>query len=115
MLSNAYFLAKFRFGTAKNEPAKNLQFEILQKTIAKFVNFANPNSRKPRTQRRRRAQRLTSWLAEVLAYERPAGLLGEGSWQDRVRILANFAKSDQSCQSNYVNQILADLSFFGKF
>ena len=34
MLSNAYFLAKFRFDTAENEPAKNLQ------------NFANfPNSR----------------------------------------------------------------------
>ena len=31
MLSNAYFLAKFRFDTAENEPAKNLQ------------NFANPN------------------------------------------------------------------------
>ena len=25
MLSNAYFLAKFRFDTADNEPAKNLQ------------------------------------------------------------------------------------------
>ena len=25
MLSNAYFLAKFRLGTAGNEPAKNLQ------------------------------------------------------------------------------------------
>ena len=25
MLSNAYFLAKFRFDTAANEPAKNLQ------------------------------------------------------------------------------------------
>ena len=32
MLSNAYFLAKFRFDTAENEPAKNLQ---------KFVKFAN--------------------------------------------------------------------------
>ena len=30
MLSNAYFLAKFRFDTAENEPAKNLQ---------KFANF----------------------------------------------------------------------------
>ena len=30
MLSNAYFLAKFRFDTAENEPAKNLQ------TFAKF-------------------------------------------------------------------------------
>ena len=25
MLSNAYFLAEFRFDTAENEPAKNLQ------------------------------------------------------------------------------------------
>ena len=25
MLSNAYFLAKFRFDTAENEPTKNLQ------------------------------------------------------------------------------------------
>ena len=25
MLPNAYFLAKFRFDTAENEPAKNLQ------------------------------------------------------------------------------------------
>ena len=32
MLSNAYLLAKFRFDTAENEPAKNLQ---------KFANFAN--------------------------------------------------------------------------
>ena len=29
MLSNAYFLAKFRFDTAENEPAKNLQNSIL--------------------------------------------------------------------------------------
>ena len=31
MLSNAYFLAKFRFDTAENEPAKKLQ------NFAKFV------------------------------------------------------------------------------
>ena len=31
MLLNAYFLAKFRFDTAENEPAKNLQ---------KIANFA---------------------------------------------------------------------------
>ena len=37
MLSNAYFLAKFRFDTAENEPAKNLQ------NFADFPNFANPN------------------------------------------------------------------------
>ena len=37
MLSNAYFLAKFRFDTAQNEPAKNLQ------DFANFANFADPN------------------------------------------------------------------------
>ena len=35
MLSNAYFLAKFRFDTAENEPSKNLQ------------NFADPNPLTP--------------------------------------------------------------------
>ena len=35
MLSNAYFVAKFRFATSENEPAKNLQ------NSADFPNFAN--------------------------------------------------------------------------
>ena len=34
MLSNAYFLAKFRFDTAENEPAKKFE---------KFANFADPS------------------------------------------------------------------------
>ena len=34
MLTNAYFLAKFRFDTAENEPAKKLQ---------NFANFADPS------------------------------------------------------------------------
>ena len=38
MLSNSYFLAKFRFDTAENEPAK---------MFAKFANFANPNPNPP--------------------------------------------------------------------
>ena len=38
MLSNAYFLAKFRFDTAEYEPAKNLKILNL-----KFANFADPN------------------------------------------------------------------------
>ena len=41
MLSNAYFLAKFRFDTAENEPAKNLQ------NFAEFANFADPNPPNP--------------------------------------------------------------------
>ena len=36
MLSNAYFLAKFRFDTDENEPAKFFQ------KFAKFANFAAP-------------------------------------------------------------------------
>ena len=40
MLSNAYFLAKFRFDTAENEPAKNLQNLLI---FINFPNFANPN------------------------------------------------------------------------
>ena len=36
MLSNAYFLAKYSFDTAENEPAKNLQ----------NLNFANSNLQK---------------------------------------------------------------------
>ena len=39
MLSNAYFLAKFRFDTAENEPAKKLQ-----KYCKIFANFANLSS-----------------------------------------------------------------------
>ena len=36
-LSNAYFVANFRFDTAENEPAKNLQ------KFVKSANFADPN------------------------------------------------------------------------
>ena len=48
MLTNAYFLAKFRFGTAENEPAKNLQ--NLQK-IAKFPRHRALGRRGPERQR----------------------------------------------------------------
>ena len=40
MLSNAYFLAKFRFDTAENEPAKNLQ---------NFQNYVNASIPKEKT------------------------------------------------------------------
>ena len=40
MLSNAYFLAKFRFDTAENEPAKNLQNFAKIATFAEVANFA---------------------------------------------------------------------------
>ena len=47
MLSNAYFLAKFRFDTAENELAKNLQ--IFANDLM-FANFANPNPLNPPNQ-----------------------------------------------------------------
>ena len=40
-MPNAYFLAKFRFDTAENEPAKNLRRN------AKFANFANAQAPRP--------------------------------------------------------------------
>ena len=47
MLSNAYFLAKFRFDTAENEPAKNLQnlliFPILL-TLTRSLHRDDPSA-----------------------------------------------------------------------
>ena len=40
MLSNAYFLAKFRFDTAETEPAKKLQKFAKNANFATFANFA---------------------------------------------------------------------------
>ena len=43
MLSNAYFLAKFRFDTAENEPAKNLQIlPILLTLTPKTAVYTTP-------------------------------------------------------------------------
>ena len=41
MLSNAYFLAKFRFDTAENEPANKLQKIAINHQTANFANFPN--------------------------------------------------------------------------
>ena len=65
MLSNAYFLAKIRFDTAENEPAKNLQkFANFCKKISKFsckncvVQFsATRKNRLPSGGRRSRGRR----------------------------------------------------------
>ena len=50
MLSNAYFLAKFRFDTAENEPAQNFQ------ELANFSNLLEPPARARGEQRARMAQ-----------------------------------------------------------
>ena len=41
MLSNAYFLANFRFDSAENEPAKNLQNLHFFQLFENFANLAN--------------------------------------------------------------------------
>ena len=53
MLSNAYFLAKFGFDTAENEPAKKLQKYYLQcflkkKIILLILLRCRPEERRPR-------------------------------------------------------------------
>ena len=50
MLSNAYLLAKIRFDTAENEPAKNLQFFFL-------IASAGHGRRLPEARRERRLPR----------------------------------------------------------
>ena len=44
---NAYFLAKIRFDTAENEPAKKLQriAKIISLNFPKFANFAKPSAK----------------------------------------------------------------------
>ena len=72
MLSNAYFLAKFRFDTAENEPAKNLQ------KFAKFANFADPNPRSPHPAPRGAAGQRLQALDEPLLLDPARLLLVEG-------------------------------------
>ena len=75
MLSNAYFLAKFRFDTAENEPAKNLQ------NFTTFANFADPN---PLT-RSRAAANSADRLGHVLALLRRGLRGGRRGLAERAR------------------------------
>ena len=63
MLSNAYFLAKFRFDTAENEPAKNLQ---------NFANFPNLECQTKGGGRCSSARARTSWRLFTRVLRRPA-------------------------------------------
>ena len=46
MLSNAYFLAKFRFDTAENEPAKNVQKTNRQLNLANLPKSGHQSRRR---------------------------------------------------------------------
>ena len=65
MLSNAYFLAKFRFDTAENEPAKNLQ---------NFAKFKQPEVALVRAlcQRAQREEASSSQVRSAAAAPLPA-------------------------------------------
>ena len=94
MLSNAYFLAKFRFDTAENEPAKNLQ------NFAKFANFADPNPltlMKP-GDRAVRADELRGAVAELDVRPRPTGSGGR-LLRVRRRQRASVGKISAKCCS----------------
>ena len=65
MLSNAYFLAKFRFDTAENEPAKNLQiFARILQNGALSLSLRPPGRRgvAGRVPKRRQAEALSRAL-----------------------------------------------------
>ena len=57
MLSNAYFLAKFRFETAENEPAKNLQNLPILLTLTPRADLHSQDVRRRVARRRRRRRR----------------------------------------------------------
>ena len=61
MLSNAYFLAKFRFDTAENEPAKNLQ--NFRKMHVRKMHFRKMHFRKMQFSSGQGPERLARQLA----------------------------------------------------
>ena len=94
MLSNAYFLAKFRFDTAENEPAKNLQ---------NFANFADSNSVTAR-EKSRSVQPIGSPAARIRA--RP-GRAGAPSPPDPAqRSVTGCGKLHRARSRLYRNEIL---------
>ena len=66
MLSNAYFVAKFRFDTAENEPVKNLQ--NLAKKVASEVAVASTETGEGSSERAARGGG-----REAPRFPRPAG------------------------------------------
>ena len=94
MLSNAYFLAKFRFDAAENEPAKNLQ----NLNFAKFANFANSGHGVARPGARARA--LVDHAAQGRGVVEPKNAFSKNAFFE------NFANFWRACSRLYQNEIL---------
>ena len=75
MLSNAYFIAKFRFDTAENEPAKNLQ----------NLNFCK--------------KMLILQAAPISQTRRTEGSPGARSGAAGARLLPSSSATERSCQA----------------
>ena len=95
MLSNAYFLAKFRFDTAENEPAKNLQ------KFANFPSFADPTIAADRCLRWRPAAPHALWRQNGAA---PGRLCEEG----RVRL--RHGEASRPCRRNRPAPVFGKIS-----
>ena len=102
MLSNAYFLAKFRFDTAENEPSKNLQ------NFVKFVNFADPNPNiyfpsKVRAVRRWSPNARASWRFQAFRGGAGRRRVGATVRRDRQQHRAQHAarRLELGCSTNY--------------
>ena len=79
MLANAYFLAKFRFDTAENEPAKNLQkkLQTSRQSISGKVNDIMTNE----VQQTRAGAPLALTASAVCMGHLP-NMMGYFSWMD---------------------------------
>ena len=87
MLSNAYFLAKFRFDTAENEPAKNLQ--NFRKMHFRKMHFRKITSAPRSSATRGRAQ--ASGPCTMSVQLKPMALAAQASGlASSVSISANF-------------------------
>ena len=83
MLSNAYFVAKFRFDTAENEPAKNLQ-NFREMHFSKMIPQVTPDEE---AYGYRRTNSDNSESGYRRRYDYPGG--GTMDYEDSIRRLMN--------------------------
>ena len=81
MLSNAYFLAKFRFDTAKNEPAKNCKILLISPNF-RFSGRGRPDE---------------PAAADVAATVEPDACHGTVPLERRLHLLCGLCGFDYSC------------------